>query len=416
MREETQIDPRYSALARAVWIGIATISAGLFVYALPDRYEQLLMDPYNLQVGLDALGLRLRHFATYVTILDSLVAACFLGGAVLLYWRKRDDWMVWLVTLALSTFLIGTLPVTTALVVADPAWQTPLSILRAMSLIILMAALLTFPDGRFAPRWTWLIFFGWVLYSLAWLFIPNWAPPTAIADLRPGTNLLKSIPPLVFIGLVVFSQGRRYRYLLTPLQRQQTRWVVVGLATIFIAVGLFILPVLLLEALRNSPVAFTIYLLIVVPIVVVTFALFPATVVLAVARYRLWDIDVIIRRTIIYGALSATLALIYFALVVLLQSILPTRSPIAIVISTLIIATLFAPLRRRIQNDIDRRFFRRKYDAEKALADFAALSRSEVDIERLEGALLGVVDDTFQPEKLNLWMRAAGFPANRPVS
>jgi hypothetical protein len=215
---------------------------------------------------------------------------------------------------------------------------------------------------------------------------------------------------------VIFAQGYRYRRLLTPVQRQQTRWVVVGLTTTFGVAGLFSLTVLLSPAVWSSPVAFTLYLLVAIPVMLLAFTMFPATVVLAVTRYRLWDIDVIIRRTLIYGALTGTLALIYFIVVLLLQSVLPTRSPISIVISTLIIATLSAPLRRRIQNYIDRRFFRQKYDAEKALADFAALSRSEVDIERLEGFLLGMVDDTFQPEQISLWMKPAGKPANRLVS
>jgi hypothetical protein len=164
---------KYSAIARWSWLSFALVSVGLFVYALPARYEQISADPYNLQAGLEAMGLTVRQFAFYGRLLDALVAACFLAGGVLLYWRKPDDGMVWLVSLALITFLVSTLPVTTALWEADPAWRVPLSILRAISLVILMAALLTFPDGRFTPRWTQLIFFGWIVYSLIWLFFPG---------------------------------------------------------------------------------------------------------------------------------------------------------------------------------------------------------------------------------------------------
>jgi hypothetical protein len=132
---------------------------------------------------------------------------------------------------------------------------------------------------------------------------------------------------------------------------------------------------------------------------------------IAVLRYRLFDIDVIIRKTLQYTVLTGLLALVYFGSVVLLQSLFESLtgqgSPIVIVISTLAIAALFNPLRQWVQRFIDRRFFRRKYDSEQILANFSKLTRDEVDMQVLTVAMLNVVEETIQPEKVSLWLKPA---------
>jgi hypothetical protein len=126
-------------------------------------------------------------------------------------------------------------------------------------------------------------------------------------------------------------------------------------------------------------------------------------------RYRLYEIDLIINRTLVYGSLTSTLVALYFGGIVVLQRLFVfltgQQSTLAVVASTLLIAAWFTPLRRRIQSFIDRRFYRRKYDARKTLEAFSAQLREETDLDALSGDLVGVVRETMQPAHVSLWLR-----------
>jgi hypothetical protein len=142
------------------------------------------------------------------------------------------------------------------------------------------------------------------------------------------------------------------------------------------------------------------------------FLLVPVSIGMAMLRAQLWEIDRLINRVLVYGSLTATLALVYVGSVVLLQQLLRRltgqTSPLAIVASTLAMAALFQPLRRRLQTTIDRRFYRRKYDAARILAAFSAHLRDEVDLDRLTSQLVTVVEETLQPVQVSLWLRDDG--------
>jgi len=148
--------------------------------------------------------------------------------------------------------------------------------------------------------------------------------------------------------------------------------------------------------------------------------LIPLSIGMAILRSRLWDIDILIRRTLVYSVFAGVLALIYFGSVVILQQAIRAvtgrqQPEIVTVISTLAIAALFAPLRRRVQNAIDRRFYRRKYDAAQTLAAFSATVRDEVDLNKLTERLIAVVEETMQPAHVSLWLRKTDGKARQRI-
>jgi hypothetical protein len=317
--------------------------------------------------------------------------------STLIVWRRSDDRMALLVALMLVTF--GPIIATSSVSASSSPWRVPNECLTFLAIALLVLVFLLFPTGQFVPRWT-----RWTLVAiLAWL-----VPTAFVAPVMPNTpvdqlSYLVSLGELATLALV---QLYRYRRVSSPLQRQQTKWVVFGIAvpaTVYVSeyVLALIFPVL---AETNSlyPLALT---------AVYTFLplFIPLSFGFAMLRYRLWDIDILINRTLVYGMLTVILTVVYVGLVIALQALLrgiiSQDNSVAIVISTLAIAALFQPLRHRLQKLIDRRFYRSKYDAARTVAAFNATLRQEVDLDQLREHLLAVVQETMQPAHVSLWLR-----------
>jgi hypothetical protein len=390
-------------LARVAWVAAALVALGQFVISVPARYAQLANPSAAVRASLTELGLSAGGYALYNVTLDAIFVSVCAAVAIVIFWRRSND----LVALLVATMLVVWGPLNGLLVLTPSATAGMYPVLQmtmgsALTFVGYMTWMLffyLFPSGRFVPRWTRWLALCWVLFCGTWISTP-FGPPTWPLPLF-------NLAILILWGSFPVAQVYRYARSSDRTQRQQTKWVVFGVAlavagaltTMFTVgaavdlppkdVGQRMLSMLLMDA----------------------FVLFiPLSIGVAVLRARLFDIDVVINRTLVYGSLTVMLVAFYFGGVATTQALFRAltgqeqQPQLAVVVSTLAIAALFNPMRRRIQSFIDRGFYRRKYDAAKTLEAFSARLRDETDLQALNDDLVGVVTDTMQPAHVSLWL------------
>jgi len=359
-----------------------------------------------------------------------LAALAFSTVGALVAFRRRENPIGWLLlgtgmlyatevfagnysTYAFSTDQ-GSLPGGVA-----AAWLTSWVWILGGSLIPFV--FLFFPDGRLpSPRWrplAWLVLVNAALAVAPYAFVPGPLEDfpqespvinpvgiegsASILNLFAKFSIFLLVPIALGLILAFYIRFRRAR----GEERQQIKWVAYAVV-LFTAV---IIVVSVWPSLDTSPLGSVLFL--------AAFLAMPSAMALAILKHRLYDIDVVINRTLVYGVLTATLAMVYFGSVALLQGVLGALtgqdSQLAIVATTLAIAALFGPLRRRVQDFVDRRFYRKKYDAARTLEAFGMRLRDEVDLENLTGELVAVVEQTIQPAHVSLWLREQDRGARR---
>jgi hypothetical protein len=402
---------------------VAALAVGLFIRGIPAEFALLhvpcptvrcptgQLSPSGVH-ALEGLGLSLDSFAAYSVAMDVLFAAVCTVVALLIFWRRSDDRMGLLVSLALLTFGTATFVFTMeALAVQHPPWEIPVSLLHFFGAASFGLFLYLFPDGRFVPRWTRWVVLVWIAWQLPRYFFPNWY---LNSSLYTWHALINTAVWLVALSTAIYSQGYRYRSTASSAQRQQIKWVVFGISAalaVFLGISL-LLGVFAPEP--TSPGALLAYLVGNTFIGYLAILLIPVSIGIAVLRHHLYEIDIIINRTLVYVTLTVLLAAFYEGIIVVLQNLFRAltgqESQVAAVASTLAIAAMFEPLRRRIQGLVDRAFYRRKYDAEKTLEAFSAKLKNETDLEALNNELVGVARDTMQPAHVSLWLHPAPKP------
>ncbi len=402
---ETRLHGRWLVVARLSVLVAALVTLALNVIALPDTYGALFTLTQPQLVELRRLGLSPTLYVILLIVENTSVPLVDMGLALLLMWRRSDDRIALLCAFALVTFGGGVSLFDFARGAIAPSLATNPA-LRILTLTLfavgeasLVLFFYLFPSGRFVPRWTcW----GALVVGAFYLAV-IFSPSLVSKDGGPTAFLV----PFFLLSAAV-AQVSRYRSASTPREREQTKWVVFGVAIagLFLAVMIPVTVLVLPASVQNDPVLESLN-----PIFQVALVLIPIFIAIAILRSRLWDIDTIIHKTLVYGSLTALLAAVYAGLISGLESLAglvvgqAASNPLALVISTLAIAALFQPARRGIQNVIDRRFYRRKYTAEKTLAAFSALLRNEVELEQVRVHLLTVVSETMAPAHVSLWLR-----------
>jgi hypothetical protein len=355
-------------VARLVCTALVALAVGLFVASVPISYSEMrtpceegtecsslyFLSPEDMQV-LKGWGLSATFFAAYNVVWGIVFAAGCLAIGATLFWKKSDDWLALLASIVFVTFGVQGTGFLLDLAYVHPGWDLPVDVVNFVANVSWFVLLCVFPDGRFVPRWTRWAAAAWVAQSLA---------STVFYDTPFGSkNWPMLIDLLVYVGLVgsvVLAQVYRYRRVSEPVTRQQTKWFVFGFAVFFVVAIGYNLIGWTLNAWFATSGNLLLYVLVGDPLYYCAAFLIPLAISVAILRYRLWDLAIIVARTLLYGSLTAVLATVFaIANELLLPSLMRTilgeeNSTVNVVVSTVIIAVMFEPLRSSIKVGVDR--------------------------------------------------------------
>jgi hypothetical protein len=405
-------------IIRIVWSVLAVMVVVVFVASIPAHFGYEVRRIHSMEVLLaQEMHPPVQFRVGYAIAFDALTVLVFTFTATAIFWRGSNDRTAILVSTALLTLGAAISPTLDTLVEIQRAWLIPVQVVQFTGYGLILLVFYLFPDGRFVPRWTSVVSFVWGGWGLAWLLLPaitldpktmpTWVRVLAFV-LAPNVDIFSQaqyylrmtsflLMLLCWLGSGVLAQVYRFVRVSSPLQKQQTKWVVFGLTAAVIGYMGFQLPPALFSSLRQLSHVATLYQMIGKPISTLLLLFAPLSIMLSLLHYRLWDIDPIIQRALVYGGLTGGLAVFYVASVFVLQRIFQAltgqESDLAIILSTLSISALFLPFRRRLQNLIDRAFYREKVDFRRAFTNFSREIRTIIELPELLRVLIGRTTD-----------------------
>jgi hypothetical protein len=413
MKKKTNLNGNILNLARYIWLILIILILAFFLANIPVYYSQLqtvcthpLCAHWQLTlanvIALQKVGLSVTIYAVFNLLLSLLSAFVWFVASAMIVCRKFNDWMTLLASLLLV--IQGVLQVSgspaTPLEYNSLMWHFPSVTLLLLDIVLYILVFSLFPNGRFVARWMYWMVAVEIIFAAILAYFPT---PSLNTDTR--VTLLTATLTFSLYASIIIAQIYRYIHVSNPTERRQTKWVILGIIGGPILGVIYYGPPMLFPALGDPQ---TLYFLLLKPIFTVVFLSVPICFGIAILRFRLWDIEVLINRTLVYGTLTVAIALVYFVMIISLQFLLSGligANQLAIVGSTLAIAALFHPLRNQIQKIIDRRFYRNKYDAARALAKFSTILYNDVDLNQLSEQLLEVVNETLHPTHVSLWLR-----------
>ncbi|HAE83322.1 MAG TPA: hypothetical protein DCK85_08025, partial [Ktedonobacter sp.] len=359
---DTRLHGGWLILARVAWVVLVLFLLGTFIFSLPTSFtilyhpctgewctsisSSVFLTAREMQ-ALPQYGLSLNAYAWSTTVINVAEALVWFGMGSILFWRKSDDWMALLVALMLISW--GVNSATTNLLYSSSIWRIPENGVQLIVGLTILFTLALFPNGRFVPRWAvWITLINPAYLAVYLLFlrslrIPGWAL---------FNNPLNAVAWFGCWILLTLAQLYRYFRVSNTLERQQTKWVVFGLAVPVTVDALVTVPYLIFPVLASRSSLYLLAHNVVFPFLPL---FLPLSFGFAMLRSRLWDIDVLINRTLVYGTLTAIVVGVYVLVVSILSTLLHTFGdfPIAL-LATGLIAVLFQPLRARLQRMINR--------------------------------------------------------------
>lgn len=394
----TALRGRWLVAARAVWILAAALIAGLSVAALPAAHSVYgTLCGAGVECGtywrlapgdvpaLREIGISAASYATYKLATEVVYMLGFWAVAAVIFLRRSDDWLALFFSLMLVA--VGALNAVGESATLHPALGALGAAIGFFAYTAFFVSFYVFPDGRLVPGWgRWPIAL-WALYVAALLFVPGSSP------LHPSSwpPLLSAPLAVGLLGTMVFAQVYRYRRDSGAVGRQQTKWVVFGLAAAVVGSVLAALPMMTSPELLQPGVPKVLNSIFVTTVSNLALLAIPASLGVAILRYRLWDIDVIINRALVYGGLTASVVALYVLVVGSLGSLLQARGNLLVsLLATGIVAVLFAPLRDRLQRWVNRLMYGERDEP------YAVLSRlgRRLDAALEPGAVLPTIVET----------------------